>query len=112
MEITTERENDTVVFKTQGRIDSANAMGFHDVLQGGIEATDRIVILDFGDISYISSAGLRVILMVAKELTRRGAYLAICSLSDFVREIFEVSGFDKIITVRPSKEEAITAIRG
>ena len=112
MEIIVERENDTAVFKVPGRIDSANALEFQEDLRNSIQETDRVVILDFSGLSYISSAGLRVILMITKEIVRRGANLAICSLSELVQEIFQVSGFDKIITVRPSREEAVAALRG
>ena len=111
MDITIERESEVAIFKVPGRIDSANALEFQDDLQKNIQESDRVVILDFADLSYISSAGLRVILMVTKELARRNAKLAICSLSELVNEVFQVSGFDKIITVRRSKEEAINSVR-
>ena len=61
--------------------------------------------MDFEKLVYISSAGLRAILLTAKSLGNLNAKLALCSLSDQIREIFEISGFDKIITIHPSKAE-------
>ena len=50
--------------------------------------------------------------MTAKSLQRREARFALCSLSEPVREIFEVSGFDKIIPIHSSQDEAISALGG
>ena len=112
MAINTEREGDTLVAKAEGRIDGTNAREFQDDLDSVIEEGDRAVILNFQDLMYISSAGIRVVLMTAKTLQRREALFALCSLSEPVREIFEVSGFDKIIPIHASQDEAISALGG
>ena len=112
MAINTEREGDTLVAKAEGRIDGTNARQFQDDLDSVIEEGDRAVILNFQDLMYISSAGIRVVLMTAKTLQRREARFALCSLSEPVREIFEVSGFDKIIPIHASQDEAISALGG
>jgi anti-anti-sigma factor len=112
MAINTEREGDTLVAKAEGRIDGTNAREFQDDLDSVIEEGDRAVILNFQDLMYISSAGIRVVLMTAKTLQRREARFALCSLSEPVREIFEVSGFDKIIPIHASQDEAISALGG
>ena len=85
MGINIEREGATVVAKIDGRLDGANAQEFQGDLTDAIEDSDRAVILDFADLSYISSAGLRVILITAKALKRQDAELAVCSLSDPIR---------------------------
>ena len=112
MAILTEREGDTLVAKAEGRIDGTNAREFQDDLDSAIEENDRTVILNFEDLLYISSAGIRVVLMTAKTLQRRDAKFALCALSEPVREIFEVSGFDKIIPIHASQADAISALRG
>ena len=112
MAIQAEREGDTLVAKAEGRIDGTNARQFQDDLDSVIEEGDRAVILNFQDLMYISSAGIRVVLMTAKSLQRREARFALCSLSEAVREIFEVSGFDKIIPIHSSQDEAISALSG
>jgi stage II sporulation protein AA (anti-sigma F factor antagonist) len=112
MAIQAEREGDTLVAKAEGRIDGTNARQFQDDLDSVIEEGDRAVILNFQDLMYISSAGIRVVLMTAKSLQRREARFALCSLSEPVREIFEVSGFDKIIPIHSSQDEAISALGG
>ena len=99
-----------LVARTEDRLDGVNAREFQDALQGVIDDSDRAVVLDLGRLTYISSAGLRVILLVAKTLQRQDGNLAVCSLSGPVREVFKISGFDKIIQTHDSQAEAIAAL--
>ncbi len=112
MPISTEREGATLIAKTEGRVDGSNAREFQDALEEAIEATDRAVVLDMENLSYISSAGLRVILLTAKTLRKQDAKLAVCSLSDSIRQVFEISGFDKIIPIHASQAEAVSSVGG
>ena len=112
MALSIERDGETLVAKAEGRLDGTNAQEFQGELTAAIDETDRAVILDLEHLSYISSAGLRVILLTAKALQRTNAELVVCSLSDPIREVFAISGFDKIIKVRDSQAEAIAALRG
>ena len=110
MEIQTERNSGTLIAKAEGRIDGVNARDFEEALKAAISADDSTVVMDLQGLSYISSAGLRVILLIAKTLRKRNAELMLCSLSDPIREVFEISGFDKIIPVHASREQALAAI--
>lgn len=110
MEISTERKGQVLVAATQDRVDGSNASAFQDALQAVIGETDRAVVLDMSQLTYISSAGLRVILMVAKTLQKQDGNLAVCSLSGPVREVFQISGFDKIIQTHDSQDAAIAAL--
>ena len=113
MEIESERrEGDVLIVTTGDRVDSLNARDFQEALQAEISASDRALVLDLSRLTYISSAGLRVILLIGKTLQEQKATLAVCSLSGPVREVFEVSGFDKIIQVHDSQAEAIAALTG
>lgn len=109
MEVNVAREGSNLFVAVDGRVDGTNAGEFQDALQGVIEEGDKLVVLDLGALSYVSSAGLRVVLLVAKELQRQSAKLAVCALSDTVKEVFTISGFDKIIPVHATREEAVEA---
>lgn len=110
MAISTERDGGTLIAKTEGRVDGSNAREFQDALEEAIEPTDTAVVLDLENLSYISSAGLRVILLTAKTLRKQDAKLAVCSLSDSIKQVFEISGFDKIIPIHASQAEAVSAV--
>ena len=109
MEVETQRQGNTLIAMTDGRIDGANAREFQTRLDAAIDANECAVVLDMERLSYISSAGLRVILLTAKALRGRNRKFAICSLSESIREVFEISGFDKIIPIHASEVEALAA---
>jgi len=112
MDIKTERSNGALIAKAEGRIDGVNARDFEEAMKAAIGSDDNTVVIDLEGLSYISSAGLRVILLIAKTLRKRNADLVLCSLSAPIREVFEISGFDKIIPVHDSREQALAAISG
>ena len=110
MRISAERDGGTLIARANGRIDSANSREFHSSLEEVVADDDRAVVLDFEDVSYISSAGMRVMLLTAKSLQRDGVKFALCSMNDMIREVFKISGFDKIIPIHGSQSEALTAV--
>ena len=110
MGINAERANGTVIAKADGRIDSSNSREFHTELEAVVADSDAALVLDFGDVAYISSAGMRVILLTAKSLQKSGMKFALCSMNDSIREVFKISGFDKIIEIHPSQAEALSAV--
>lgn len=110
MGINIEWKDEILVAKADGRIDGTNAQEFQKELETAVDANARVVILDLEHVSYISSAGLRVILLTAKALLKKDAKFAVCSLSAPICEVFEISGFDKIISVHASQAEAVAAL--
>ncbi len=62
------------------------------------------LLFNLGALEYLSSAGLRVLLSAAKEIRRREGKIVLCSLNEFVKEIFEVSGFQSLIPIADSVE--------
>ena len=110
MELISERNDGVLSARVSGRVDSTNAREFEETIRTLIQDGDRAVILDFEKLVYISSAGLRAVLMTAKNLWKRDATFALCSLSNIVREVFEVSGFDRIISIHPTQEEALASV--
>lgn len=99
-----------LVISVAGQVHGMNARQFHDNLYNEIIAPSDLVVLDLEKLSYINSAGLRSILIVAKTLKGRNTRFALCSLSDSVKEIFKIGGFDKVIEVFESRSDAIAAI--
>ncbi len=110
MNVEAQRQGESLVLITEGRVDGANATDFQDALKGAIRESDTAVVLDLENLTYISSAGLRVVLLVAKDLQRQGAKFAACSLLAPVKEVFVISGFDKIIPIHDSQEAAIGSL--
>ena len=101
-----EIESGILVAKLLGRIDSGNAGHFQDLLEAGIESHDCVLVLNFERVSFISSAGLRACVIVAKRIGK----LAFCSMSGFNREILAVSGLDQLIPVFDSQTQAVRSL--
>ncbi len=110
--IQAKREGGTLTAAPEGRIDGANAGLFMEALEGAIEDTDTAVLLDLSKLSYISSAGLRVILQTAKALRAQEAQFALCSVKGPIREVFEISGIDQIVSIYDSEAAAVALFKG
>jgi len=104
------QEGDIAIASILGRIDSMSSDRFQALMEEGLGSGPRGLLMDFERVSYISSAGLRVCLVLAKRLRGTGQALAMCSLSDVNKEIMAVSGFDKLIVVHEDPESAIAAM--
>jgi len=89
------RENGTVMLS--GRLDSAQAAR----AQAFFDTVESPQVLDFGELDYISSAGLGVLLIVQKRLMSRGGGLTIVNVNKHISDIFRFSGFDKIFRIEP-----------
>ena len=110
LEITTESENGVLIARAGGRIDGANARDFESAVQAAMRECGGAFVLDCAELSYVSSAGLRAMLLIAKALAKRNVPFALCSLSEPVAEVFQVSGFDQIISIHRSRDEALGAV--
>lgn len=112
MEVSWNRDFGVPIATLTGRIDSANSMDCHDALKSGIGPDDESLLLNMGGVTFLSSAGLRVLLMLAKKFTGPGKTFALCELKDHINEVITVSGFSQIIQIHDTQAEAISAITG
>jgi anti-anti-sigma factor len=102
--------DDIHVVRPQGRLDSGTGPAFEKDLIGNIEGGAKKLLLDFSELQYISSAGLRIVLLAAKRMRSSGGRLALCSLSRQINEVFEISGFNAILDICPSYDEAVARL--
>jgi anti-sigma B factor antagonist len=97
----------TIVVTPRGRLDSASAKAFEESLMRVAAAEKPAVVVDFTDLDYISSAGLRVLLMAAKRTKAAHGALVLCGLKPHVREVFDVSGFSTLFTIETDRATAL-----
>ena len=112
IDIQWERKNGVPIAALVGRIDGGNAEEFQRLMEAGIEPDDQALILDLEHLSFISSAGLRVSLLLARQFSGPGKQFGICTLSGPVSEVITISGFDKMIAVYESRAAALDALTG
>ncbi len=104
-----EQKDGISIATLDGRIDGSNADETQSMLESGIDSEDRALILDFEKVSYISSAGLRVGLIMAQKFSNPGKQFAICTLSGQVSSVVKLCGFDRVIPIYESQAAAINA---
>lgn len=105
MEMNETNEGGRTVLVLQGRLDTATAPAIEERLLGLIGQGG--VIADLSAVRYVSSAGLRVLLKAAKQAKQAGHPFALVGLQEAVREVFEISGFDRIIPAFDSRAAAL-----
>ena len=98
MNINIERENDRVILKVDGRLDTTTAPELEKAINSEGEELKNLV-LDFNGVSYISSAGLRVLLTAQKKMNAQGC-MELVGVSEAVMDIFEMTGFADILVIR------------
>jgi anti-anti-sigma factor len=112
MELTaTSREGSAVVVPA-GRIDHASADAFSTALQPHLErcrAGEPPLVIDMRAVDYISSVGLRVLMVAAKQAEAQAGRIAIAGLTPMVREVFEISRFDMLFRIFDSVDQAVAA---
>ena len=107
MKVTASQSGDTVIAAVSGRVDSVNATSFEQELSKAMEGGSSRLVVDCAELSYISSAGLRILLLAVKKTRAQGGGVALCQVQDHVREVLEVSGFTRIMTVRDTIDQAL-----
>jgi anti-sigma B factor antagonist/stage II sporulation protein AA (anti-sigma F factor antagonist) len=113
MELAAKRFADTLALFPRGRIDHATAEAFKAALAphlAGVAAGRDRAVIDLGAVEYISSVGLRVLMLASKQVKAQGGALAVADLQPVVREIFEISRFNLVLEVFPTLREALAKL--
>ena len=112
MQCPTHAYADVLVATANGRIDFAGAQVLEGALASALapDGPVRGIVIDLAGVDYISSVGLRVLMVAAKAMRARKASIAVASLQPVVAEIFEISRFHHVVDVRGSVRDAIAAV--
>ena len=109
MQIFTRTSDDIHIVWIAGSLDSTTSPEAQKSLTAMLAGAKKVA-LDFTELDYISSAGLRVLLGAAKQLRASGGKLGMFGLNQSVREVFEISGFATILSIYKSEAEALGAM--
>ena len=107
MEISQKEENGIIFFAIKGRLDADSSPEAEKIVKAVLEGQTSRILFNLGALEYLSSAGLRVLLSASKEMRRKEGKIVLCALNEFVKEIFEVSGFQSLIPIADSVESGI-----
>lgn len=107
MDISVSTKDDLDIITIIGRLDSETSDKLEDWASEFIDSPKNNIIMDFAQLDYISSAGLRVIFNMSKVMKKYSFKFSICNAQDHVREVFEISGFDSFIPLYNSIEDSL-----
>ncbi|WP_263768604.1 STAS domain-containing protein [Propionivibrio soli] len=102
--------DDILVVQPIGRLDSTSSPELERVLVENLDAGTKRLLFDFSSLDYISSAGLRVVLLAGKRLRPVQGKMALVGMRDVVREVFEMSGFLSLFAVADTVEDGVTKV--
>jgi anti-sigma B factor antagonist len=107
MKITVRDEGETKVVMMDGKLDTNTTPTAESEITVLLDGGASKLLINFEQVSYISSSGLRLLLATAKRLKGSGGDLKVCSLNDMATEVFEISGFSSILNVFASEQDAL-----
>jgi anti-anti-sigma factor len=107
MEITENKLGQVVVFTLNGKLNTATYQTVHDRFIAAINAGEKFVLVDMSRVDFMSSVGLRVFFMAARDLQRAGGTLIVCSPQPDIKRTFEISGFPTPYPITATREEAL-----
>jgi anti-anti-sigma factor len=108
VEITVRKQDETLIVSVAGRIDTISAPDFQKKMEDLILQGERGIVVDLEQLEYVSSAGLRSVLVTAQKVKKAGGTFCCCSLQGMVKKVFEISGFCTIIPILESAEDVVT----
>jgi len=109
MEITENKTDKCTVIGIVGRLDTTNYSVLEKKLMELIDAGQVHLLIDLSKMDYVSSSGLRILLMALKRITVAKGKFALCSLQENIKEIFEISGFTNIFEIYDNEEAGVKA---
>ena len=111
MELTEDKEGGVTVLALGGRLDAGSAAGVEQRVLALIDGGADRLVFDCETLDYISSAGLRILLMAAKRLAPPRGKLALAALKPQVRDVLEIAGFANLFAIHANRAAAIADVR-
>lgn len=115
MELTPQQRGSTIVLTPAGRIDHNSADGFRLALEpylADCRAGGHTLLIDFSAVNYISSIGLRALMVAIKQVKPQGGRMVLAALTPLVLEVFKISRFDMLFELFATTDEALAALAG
>jgi anti-sigma B factor antagonist len=107
MEILDSKKDNVTILELVGRLDTTNYNVLEKKIIDLIDNNVVNILVDCSKLDYVSSSGLRILLMALKKIASAKGKFVLCSLQENIAEIFEISGFTSIFEIFPGRSEAL-----
>jgi anti-anti-sigma factor len=110
MELTEEARGGVTVVTARGRLDSASSAMFAERLGHLVAGAQPRLVVDFAKVDFVSSVGLRAVLIIMKKIKAAGGMFALCAVQDPVRDVLDITGFTTMIAIHPELASALATM--
>jgi len=110
MKFAVARQEGTLIVTVSGRLSSAVADRFKDQLMAELDQTPAALVVDLSELKFITSTGLRTLILAAKRARGDGYPIHLCGMAETIHEVFEVSGLLRVFAVHPSLAAGMAAV--
>ncbi len=107
MALNQSEEKGVVILAVDGNLDGEGTQALEEQVLSLLESGSTKLLFDFSSLDYINSSGLRVLVLAYQRLRKDSGVVAICGVKDYIQEVFEVSGYDKIFPLYPARADAL-----
>lgn len=107
MELIISQNNGVQVIQIEGNLDTSTSPQAEARINEIINNGELKMVIDLSGAGFVSSAGLRVFLSTAKQITSKGGAVKFCGANEVVQEILDISGFSSILDIKASQEDAL-----
>lgn len=109
MEVNISKQGEAAIVQLNGRLDANTSGDVESQLIPVFDSGEKKVVIDFSRLDYISSAGLRVLLLAAKKSKALNSDLKLSGLKPHVKEVFDIAGFSTIFSIYETNDDAVNA---
>ncbi|MEF2232122.1 MAG: STAS domain-containing protein [Pseudodesulfovibrio sp.] len=102
------KENGITILAVNGNLDAEGTQAMEEKVVALLANGETSLLFDFSELDYINSSGLRVLVLAYQRLKKSSGRVAICGIKDYIQEVFEVSGYDKIFPLFPNRGDALS----
>lgn len=107
VDVSESQQDDVLIVKISGRLDAASSPVLEQKIGTVLEGGHTKLVINFDQVDYLSSAGMRLLITVSKKLQEKGGKVALACVHDSVMEVITMAGFDKFLTTYPSESAAV-----
>ncbi|NTU67538.1 MAG: STAS domain-containing protein [Chlorobiaceae bacterium] len=110
IEIKEKAQGDTTIVELLGKLDASTTPSVEERLVRMIQEGKKFLVLDFGGVTYLASSGLRMLLLVVRQVNKLDGGLVLCRLTDTMRDTLDITGFLRYFTITLGVEDAVRKI--
>ncbi len=107
MEIAETKDGEVTILAPKGSLNTQTSPKLEQKLLAVLGEKRRLIVIDFKGVDYLSSAALRVLLLITRRLARIHGRLLLCNMSEDLKKVFAISGFDRDFTILGTRGEAV-----